>query len=288
MEIIVIGASNVDIIGKSNKKFELKTSNIGNVSIEIGGVGRNIAEQLCQLGAEVELITVITESFFGELIKLNLFEKNIGFVHSVFVDYEDSIYVSLEDESGEMIGSVNQMNNIELLTPEIIKEKFMLIGKSEIVAIDTNLSMETIEYIANCKNRGLLAVEGVSTQKVKKIIPIIDKIDLLKVNEYEAKSLIQNYSDESEEQIVKMILEKGIKEVHMTLGESGVIVGSKEGIQHFTVEKVKRVKSVNQVGDTYFAGIVYQTLKQKLIEEKVKFASDLARKKLIGDKTNVE
>ncbi len=290
MKIVVIGACNIDIIGKSNRGFEFKTSNIGQVSVSVGGVGRNIAENLGKLGADVDIITIIPESFFGEIIQASLFRNNIGFMHSVIGDYEDSLYVSMEDQSGEMIGAINQMNSIEQLTPEIIKTQMDFMDIPDIIVIDTNLKQDTIEYIARNKGKSLLAVEAVSNQKVKKVISIINHIDILKVNELEALALLDIDEGKSGdyEELVKNIVDMGVKEVHLTAGSEGMIVGSSEGVQHFEVEKIENVISVNQVGDTYFAGIVYQTLYNKSIREKVSFASNLAKKKLLGDEINVE
>ena len=189
-----------------------------------------------------------------------------------------------------MIGAINQMKSIEKLTPEMVKSQMDFMDFPEIIVIDTNLRQETIEFTARNKGKSLLAVEAVSSQKVKKVVSIIDCIDLLKVNELEALALLD--IDESKsgdyEAIVKRIVEMGVKEVHLTAGSDGMIVGTLEGVQHFKVEKIENVLSVNQVGDTYFAGIVYQTLYHKSVEEKVTFASNLAKKKLLGDEINVE
>lgn len=290
MKIVVVGACNIDIIGKSNREFEYQTSNIGQVSVKVGGVGRNIAENLGKLGADVDIITIIPESFFGEIIQASLFRNNIGFMHSIIGDYQDSLYVSMEDQSGEMIGAINQMSSIEKLTPEMVKTQMDFMEFPDIIVIDTNLKRETIESIARNKGKSLLAVEAVSSQKVKKIVSIINCIDLLKVNELEAWALLDIDEGKSGdyEKIVKSIVDMGVKEVHLTAGSDGMIVGTSNGVQHFEVEKIENVLSVNQVGDTYFAGIVYQTLYHKTVEEKVAFASDLAKKKLLGDEINVE
>ena len=47
--ICVIGAVNVDIIASSYVRLIHQDSNPGTVKISYGGVGRNIAENLCRL-----------------------------------------------------------------------------------------------------------------------------------------------------------------------------------------------------------------------------------------------
>ena len=57
--VIVIGGANVDIKGRASGTFVATTSNPGEVTVSVGGVGRNIAENLARLGIEVSLLTVL-------------------------------------------------------------------------------------------------------------------------------------------------------------------------------------------------------------------------------------
>jgi pseudouridine kinase len=52
-KVIVIGGANVDIKGRSSGAFIGGTSNPGDVMVSVGGVGRNIAENLARLGLDV-------------------------------------------------------------------------------------------------------------------------------------------------------------------------------------------------------------------------------------------
>ena len=62
--IAIIGAVNIDICGTSDVQPVLHDSNPGNVNISFGGVGRNIAENLCHLGFKTEMIQVLTDLSF--------------------------------------------------------------------------------------------------------------------------------------------------------------------------------------------------------------------------------
>ena len=50
--ILVLGASIVDIIGFSKREFKAKDSNPGAIKISLGGVCRNIAENLARVGVK--------------------------------------------------------------------------------------------------------------------------------------------------------------------------------------------------------------------------------------------
>jgi len=68
-KVIIIGGSNVDIVGKPTNKFLTKTSNPGVADVSIGGVGRNIFECVQRLGLKSsEFITFIGDDIAGKLI----------------------------------------------------------------------------------------------------------------------------------------------------------------------------------------------------------------------------
>ncbi len=50
--VVVIGAVNMDICGRPDKTPRMNDSNPGTVSFGAGGVGRNIAHNLCLLGLD--------------------------------------------------------------------------------------------------------------------------------------------------------------------------------------------------------------------------------------------
>ncbi len=283
MKIVVIGDSNIDIIGKSNEKFIFETSNLGRINFQVGGVGKNIADFLTRLEEEVKLITVIPDSFFGEMIKKDLFYKNIDFTESLMGDFEDSIYLSIENNHGGMISAINQMNNIWHLTSDYLEEKKLYINESDAIVIDTNLSQETIENIPNIIDDKPFIVEGVSVEKVKKIKNVYERINLLKVNEDEARVIvIDEEKILSKEEMIEKILSLGVKEVHITLGKDGVIAGNSKETINYEVKPIENVKSVNKAGDAYFAGIISKYLINSTLEERIVFGTELSRKQIIG------
>ena len=57
--ILVLGASIVDIIGFSRRKYNSRDSIPGNIKISLGGVCRNIAENLARVNVNTSFISVL-------------------------------------------------------------------------------------------------------------------------------------------------------------------------------------------------------------------------------------
>ena len=66
--VVVIGAVNMDICGRPDKAPRLHDSNPGTVSFSAGGVGRNIAHNLCLLGMNVKFIAAIGDDVYGDSV----------------------------------------------------------------------------------------------------------------------------------------------------------------------------------------------------------------------------
>ena len=63
--ILVLGASIVDIIGFSKREFKAKDSIPGSIKISLGGVCRNIAENLARVGINTEFISILGDDANG-------------------------------------------------------------------------------------------------------------------------------------------------------------------------------------------------------------------------------
>ena len=66
---LVIGGTNIDILGIPKENLIYHDSNIGNVKISLGGVARNIGENLSRLGVETHLLSILGDDPYGDLIK---------------------------------------------------------------------------------------------------------------------------------------------------------------------------------------------------------------------------
>ncbi len=232
--VVVVGAVNVDISGTPDTAYLPGDSNPGHVTLTMGGVGRNIAENLCRLGRRVVMITALGEDANAELLKRSCKEVGIDLSHSLTVTGgRTSTYLCLNDESGEIVGAVSDMAIYEALTPEVLSSRLDVLNRAALVIADGNLSPETLLWLGQHVSAPLVA-DPVSVKKAHHLQGALPFLTALKPNRPEA-SLLSGVSIQSHEDLPKAaqaLFQKGVKSVFISLGGEGVYFddGSDRGI----------------------------------------------------------
>ena len=273
--VCIIGGTNIDIVGFSNNDLRLHDSNPGNIKFSLGGVGRNIGENLARLDVDTKLISVIGNDIYGHKVIDEGRAIGLDLDHTLKLDGETtSVYMSVLDNGGDMKVAISSMDIYEKMTIEYIKTKKSIIENSRICVIDTNIPKDVIEYVVtNFKNTKFI-LDTVSSSKAMKVKGIIHKFHTIKPNRLEAEILsgIKINSIEDVEKVSDYFLNIGVKNVFISLGEEGVYYnnGSEKGI--FTPKKVKMVNA-NGAGDAFVAGLVYSELHGLELMDTLKFAA---------------
>jgi len=271
--VTVIGGANMDINGFSREPLNMADSNPGRVEYCPGGVGRNIAENLHRLGAEVRFISVIGDDPGGELIRTSSAHIGLNIEHSLFLKSEGrftSVYIALMDSNGEMKLALADMDILEHMTQEHLESKAGIISESEIIVIDTNLPEKIIGFILSRfggKRKPLIFLDTVSARKAPRAAFGIGSFDTIKMGRMEASVLTgidipwKNAHEEREElkNAARVFIGKGARRVFITLGKEGVYTAC-EGMSFFSPVKYLPPLNTSGGGDAFMAGIIFGTL----------------------------
>lgn len=273
--VCIIGGTNIDIVGFSNNELKLHDSNPGNIKFSLGGVGRNIGENLARLDVDTKLISVIGSDVYGQKIVDEGRAIGLDFDHTLKLDGETtSVYMSVLNSDGDMQVAISSMEIYEKMTIEYIKTKKSVIESSKICVIDTNIPKDVIEYVVSNFKDTKFFLDTVSTTKAMKVKDIIHKFHTIKPNKIEAEILsgIKIDSMEDVEKASEYFLKGGVKNVFISLGEEGVYYnnGIEKGV--FTPKKVKMINA-NGAGDAFVAGLVYSELNGLELQDTLKFAA---------------
>ena len=138
--IVGIGAANVDIHGTSRDTINLYDSNPGHMKISTGGVTRNILENYVRLGGSAKLMTVVGKDLYGEKILSESAMAGIDITHvKIIPDHASSTYMSILDNTGEMVVALSDMTIMEKMTLDYLKENDSIIRGCSLIVCDPSI-----------------------------------------------------------------------------------------------------------------------------------------------------
>ena len=205
--ILVIGGTNMDIGARPFGPLLPHDSLPGTVRRTPGGVGRNIAVTLAQLGHKVKMLTAMCLD-----------------------GIPPSSYIFVEDNKGDIQWAVCDASASDQIDKEYISLNEDVIRGASAVLLDTNPPADAIACAAKiASDAGVpLFVDPISAAKAAKVSAILPYTTVLKPNKQEAETLCGRpiLTMANAEDAVISLLGLGVKEVYLTLGKKGVVAGA--------------------------------------------------------------
>lgn len=260
-QITVVGASNIDLNATAFATLVAADSNPGIVKTSVGGVGRNIAENLARIGQQVRLLTAYGDDSFAATLQDHAKSLNMDVSESLLATgVASSLYLCVNQPEGEMSVAIADMAVCDLVTPAFVKEKLPLLNQSEAVVIDTNFPGETLSFIAeNCA--APIFAETVSTKKGKKLRPLLSRLTGITTNRSEVEMLtgVSVSSIQDAHLAAAALQQVGIPYVFLTMGSQGALACC-EGKTTFLPPFPHALVNTTGCGDAFFAGAIYAFL----------------------------
>lgn len=264
-EIVCIGGANLDRKFQMKDQAQMGTSNPTTSVRSIGGVARNIAENLGRLGMEVTLLTTAgADSDWAFIEESSSTFMNLEKVAKI-PGMSTGSYTAILDTNGELIIAIADMEVYELLTPELLLKQEILLSRAKCIVADLNCPKDTLQFLSHFanKNERPLVLMPVSSPKMNRLPDDLSGITWLITNRDESESYfnckITNQAEWS--QTIEKWLSLGILNVIITNGNNGAMIGNKaEGIFHVHSIETKEIVDVTGAGDAFSAAAIYSWL----------------------------
>lgn len=269
----VVGGVNVDIGGRSFAPLVAADSNPGTITVSLGGVGRNIAHNLRLMEVEVKLFSAYGDDLNGQRVEASCASLGIDLKQAMKLPGENtSTYLYMTDPQGEMALAVSDMAICDRITPAYLNTNLALLRNAQVVAADTNIPKESLEFLAKNCNAPLF-VDPVSTAKAEKIRELLPYIHTLKPNRLEAELLsgipIRQTGDV--ETAVDALLRQGVQRVFVSLGAEGVYAADAEQRIWLPVIPGTMVNTTG-CGDAFTAALIWAYMEGLSLEEAARAA----------------
>ena len=275
--ICVIGGANIDIVGSSIDPLQNFDSNPGEISIAYGGVGRNIAQICALLGENIKFVTCFSGDSYGHSMKEDC--KRLGMdvsMSSTVEDLPSSMYIALLDNNRDMKLGMSDMRILRRMDAKMLQPILETLHEDDIIIIDSNLDMESIEYIAiHAKAR--IAADPVSAHKATRLKSVLNHLDIFKPNQFEASELtgIWIKDEETARQNLDWFIEHGVKEVIISMADRGILLGTAEHKTWLTHRPIN-MENATGGGDSLLGAYVASRLAGKCPLESMRFGISAA------------
>lgn len=287
--IVTIGSANMDVAGYSQNQLNYADSNPGKIRFTPGGVGRNIAHNIALLGKSSWLLTAVGDDFYGKSL---LMQTELSGVHVdkclKVSDESTSSYLSLLDNTGEMLVAINDMSISECLSPEFLAQHREFIRGARVIVVDCNISEAALAWIMENRGETPIFVDPVSAWKCVKIRDWLPHIHTLKPNRLEAETLsgIPLVSRQDVPAVAAWFHQQGLQRLVLSMGGDGVYYSDMQGESGWSSPLKTQVVNVTGAGDAMMAGLAACWHEGFSLPESVRFSQGCASMALSSEYTN--
>ncbi|WP_195334924.1 ribokinase [Paraclostridium bifermentans] len=273
-KICVIGSLNMDLVVNVDNMPKKGQTLIGSDFKEVpGGKGANQAVAMARLGGDVTMIGKVGTDSFGQTLIDALKNDNVNTTYVHKEDGPTGVAMITVDKNAENSIVVAPGANFKVKENDIDKN-IDAIKNSDIVVVQLETPLETIKYaLKSAKELGKYTILN-PAPAVKLEDSIIANVDLLTPNETELE-ILSGVSINCEDDILKAaqtMIEKGVKELIVTLGSKGSLYINKEISMFKKSYKVDAVDTT-AAGDSYTGALSVAFSKGENIEVAMDFAS---------------
>lgn len=269
-KILVLGGAHIDRRGMIETETAPGASNPGSWMEEAGGGGFNAARNLSRLGFQVRIIAPRGGDVTGEAVAEAARQADVEDTPFTFLDRRTPSYTAILERDGNLVIALADMDLYKLFTPRRLKIRAVreAITTSDILLCDANLPEDTLTalgLIARTCEKPLAAI-AISPAKAVKLKPALGDIDILFMNEAEARALTGETAANARDW-PDILRKAGLSGGVVTRGASEVVAfrGTEKAILHPPL--IREVKDVTGAGDAMASGYLAAIAEGKAIGE---------------------
>ncbi|MBK5262894.1 MAG: ribokinase [Peptostreptococcaceae bacterium] len=272
--ITVIGSLNMDLVVNTEKIPRPGETVMGKNFKQVpGGKGGNQADAAAKLGADVRMIGCIGDDSMGNILKTSLASDGVK-VDSVLTKAGISTGIAsiIVEDSGDNAITVAPGANYELNTKDI-EGLSQIVKESKVILLQLEIPVDSVKAALMIgKQAGSITILN-PAPAAKMDGEIYDYVDILTPNETELEFLTghETVTLEQVEAAGKLLIDKGVKEIIVTLGHNGCMHIKRNWQKHYEAYKVKAIDTT-AAGDGFNGALAVCLNDGKTMDEAIQFA----------------
>ena len=274
--ILIIGSLNMDIVIEMKRMPLIGETVLGkNLTYVPGGKGANQAYAAGKLGGKVTMLGCVGDDSLGQKLKDNLANSgtDASYIRNIEGKPTGTAIIYVNDDGDNSIVVISGAN--EACDVEYLKQNEALFAECDYVMFQMEIPYETIFYgIRRAKELGKTVVLNPAPAPDGLPEDIWGKIDYLTPNETELLKLTgqQEMTMDNIRNGAHALLEKGVKNILVTLGDKGVLFVNDRKEKLFPARKVTAVDTT-AAGDCSNGAFVTGLAEEMSFDEAIVFAN---------------
>ncbi|MFW3571136.1 ribokinase [Kosakonia cowanii] len=273
-KLVVLGSINADhILNLESFPTPGETVTGNHYQVAFGGKGANQAVAAGRSGADIAFIACTGDDDTGARVRKQLVSDNIDVAPvSVVAGESTGVALIFVNGEGENVIGIHAGANAALST-ERVAEQQTLIANASALLMQLESPVESVLAAARIaqQNQTTVALNPAPARQLSD--ELLALVDIITPNETEAEKLtgIAVCSDEDAAHAARVLHDKGIRTVIITLGSRGVwasVNGEGKRVLGFKVKAIDTIAA----GDTFNGALMTALLEEKPLDEAIRFA----------------
>ena len=282
MSIAAIGAVFVDIKGYPSSQYIPGGRNAGKVRYVHGGVCRNVAEDLGNMGLEPVFVSLVDPTGAGEDVLCRLREHGVDTRLIRKVPEGMGTWLAVFDNNNDVCASISHRPDLSPLLATLQQEGVGLFRKADSAVIELDLEESVVEEVFRLKAKFntpvYAAVSNINIALDRRAF--LHQTDCFVCNRQEAGILFSiEFSADPEtaaEQLAERVGDAEIPAMVVTLGGDGAVWADQKGQYGVCPAQQVPVSDTTGAGDAFFAGVAAGLTYGKSLQEACAIGTRLA------------
>ncbi|OQC11520.1 MAG: Ribokinase [Tenericutes bacterium ADurb.Bin087] len=271
-KVIVLGSINMDLVTET-KRFPLEGETVigENFFTNSGGKGANQAVASAKQGAKTVMLGAVGNDLYGKESLQNLQNYGVETKALKIKEGQTGVAVIILHRGDNRI-IVNAGANKKYTTQEAMTDLAKISNKGDILVLQLEMSLDVITHIIPfAKKRGLFIIFNPAPMSMDLDTKVLHDVDLLIVNEIEAKMLASNNSA-TKVALINKLQKLGAENVIITLGAEGGTYTYEHEVHRYQAYKTV-AKDTTGAGDAFVGTIAASLTRGESLPEAIVRAS---------------
>jgi ribokinase len=273
-KLVVLGSINADHILNINQFPQPGETVIGKqYTVAFGGKGANQAVAAGRAGADISFIACVGDDDIGERVRQQLASDNIDTSPvEAIADTTTGVALIFVNAEGENVIGIDAGAN-KAVTPDYLNRYQQNIVDASALLMQLESPLETVIAAAKLAKQHKTQVILNPAPACELPDELLSLVDMITPNETEAERLtgVQVNNNEDAQRAAKVLHDKGIETVIITLGSKGVWLSQQGEGKQVSGFRVKAVDTI-AAGDTFNGALVTALLEGAAMDKAVRFA----------------